>query len=391
MTDNIAPKVAIISSLTGGLGHYCAHLVNPLSKYCYIKFITYPQLDLTGTVVKQITDSLVRRYIKWARFSLEESNPLSIVSINEYLATKGINILNVHVGTTVKQKINYFTTLLVYTKKLNNKKLIYTLHDVLPFDENKKLIKLLKVFYSLSDYFIVGNEWEKKKLIKYFAVPDVKIAIIPHGIYNLFDRNLYTKNIARSYLDLPKDKKIILFFGFLREYKGFDYLIKAAHIISRKKDDLIIYVASALKYAPKDLIEKSLQLISKYNLQEKFILNLNYLDSLDIEATFKASDIVALPYTHVSQSGVLQMAFGFKKPVVITDAFFEKYWISEKAGLVAKREDPYSLAKKLSQLMNDNEKMKSFGDFGFKYATEQFNWASIAEKYFEVYQKVLKE
>ena len=391
MTDTITPKVAIISSLTGGLGHYCAHLANPLSKYCYIKFITYPQVDLTGAVVKQITDSFVRRYIKWPRFDLDESNPLSVVSINEYLAAKGVNIINIHVGTTVKRKIIYFIALCVYAKRLNSKKLIFTLHDVLPFEDDKKLVKLLKVFYSLADYFTVGNDLEKKKLVKYFEIPESKIDIIPHGIYNLFGRNLYTQAMARGYLDIPRKKKVILFFGFLREYKGLEYLIKAAGILSKKPDNnFLVYVASALKYAPRDLVERCLELINKLNLQEKFVLNLNYLDSLDIEAIFKASDLVALPYTYASQSGVLNMAMGFKKPVVVTDAFYDKIWIENKAGIVAKSKDAQSLAQNIQILLGNDRLGKQYGEFGFRYTSRHFNWDIVAKKYANVYHKVIK-
>lgn len=380
-------KVAVISSLTGGLGHYCAHLSAPLSQHCNLKFITYPQLDLSGSVVKQITDSFVRQYIKWPRFDIDESNPQSIIQINDYLKAKEIGVVNVHIGTTIKRKINYFTTFILYCKRTNNKKFVFTLHDVLPFDEDKRLTKILKVFYSLADFFTVGNNSEKNKLIKYFNISESKIEVIPHGIYNLFDRKLFTQPMARGYLGLPKDKKILLFFGFLREYKGFDYLIKAAKILSKKNDDFLVYVASGIKYASKDLIESNLKLIQKLKLQDRFILNLNYLDTVDIEVVFKASDLVILPYTHASQSGVMMMSFGFKKPVIITETFHDREWVNHKAGLVAKTSNAESLAEKITKLINDDDKLKSYGEFGYQYASTHFNWKDIAKKYYQAFRK----
>ena len=384
-----APKVAIISSLTGGLGHYCAHLAQPLSNYCNIKFITYPQLDLTGAVTKEITDSFIKRYIKWPRFDLDEDNSQSILNISDYLKSRDIKLINIHIATTIKRKINYFTTFILYMKKANKAKFVFTLHDVLPFDEDRKLIKLLKMFYSLADYFTVGNELEKEKLMKYFKISESKIKVVPHGIYNLFDRGLYNQQMARSYLNLPKDKKIILFFGFLREYKGFDYLIKAARILQKKGDKFIVYVASGLKYATKDIVEKNLKLINKFNLQDNFLLNLTYLDALDLEAVFKASDVVALPYTHASQSGVMMMAFGFKKPVVITSNFYDKVWVDNKAGLVAKARDEASLAENLSVLINDDTKLKEYGQYGYTYSLNKLGWDAIAKQYFDIYKKLL--
>lgn len=380
--------VAIISSLTGGLSHYCAHLAGPLSKTTNLKFITYPQIDASGTVVKQITDSFVRRYIKWPRFDIDENNPQSIIGIVDYLKERNVKVVNIHIATTVKRKINYFTTFISYTKKVSNIKFVFTLHDVLPFDDDKKIVRLLEMFYALADHYTVGNEAEKEKLIQYFKINPNKITIIPHGIYDLFDRNLYSQQIARGYLGLPKDKKIILFFGFLREYKGLDYLIKAASILSKQRDDFIVYVASGVKFASKELVESTLTLIQKNKVQDIFEINLNYLETLDIEAVFKASDIVALPYTHASQSGVMMMAFGFKKPVIISDSFYDKNWIDKKAGLVAKTKNPESLAEKINELLS-NGKMTSYGQFGFDYAMKHFKWETIANSYHEVFKKTL--
>ncbi|CAN5120917.1 glycosyltransferase [soil metagenome] len=384
------PQVAIISSLSGGLGHYCAHLVGPLSKLATLKFITYPQIDLSGIPVKFITDSFVKQHIRRARFDLDEQNPVSIVQIEEYLKSRDINVINIHIGTTVKRKIEYFTTFFLYIKQFTKIKIVYTMHDVLPFDEDKKLVKMLKVFYSLADSFTVGNEAEKQKLMRFFQIPETKITVIPHGIYNLFDRKLYNKQMARDYLDIAKDKKVILFFGWLREYKGLEYLIKATRILAKKQNNVIVYVASGLKYASKDSVEKYLKLINKYKLQDNFMLNLKYLDTLDLEAVFKAADVVALPYTNASQSGVMQMSFGFKKPVIITDVFYEKTWINGKAGYVAKAKDPESIADKLTEIFSNDERLVAMGEYGYTYASEKYNWENIAEQYNNAYLKTLK-
>lgn len=383
-------RIAIISSLQGGLGHYCAHLATPLSKYCSLKFITYPQMDLSGISVKQLTDSFVAQYIKWPRFDVDDTNPTSILGIVDYLQGKETDIVNMHIGTTVKRRINYFTTLVLYAKKTTKLKFVYTLHDVMPFDEDKRMTRLLQVFYSLADAFTVGNESEKQKLMKNFDIPASKIEVIPHGIYNLFDRDLYNKQFARGYLGLPNDKKIILFFGFLREYKGFDYLIKAVKILSKKYSNFLVYVASGLKYTPKDLVETDLRLIKKLGVEDYFSLNLNYLNTLDIEAVFKGADVVALPYTHASQSGVMMMAFGFKKPVVITDAFHDKNWVDHKTGLVAKTKNADDLAAQLAELITDEDLMKRYGENGYKYAMKNYNWENIAGKYYNVFKRTLE-
>ena len=240
----------------------------------------------------------------------------------------------------------------------------------------------------MADHLTVGNEFEHKKLIRYFKIPERKISIIPHGIYDLFDNNTYSKNLSRSYLGIPSNVNSLLFFGFLREYKGFDYLIKAAKILKQKKQNFVVYVASGLKYTPRDLVKKYLKMIKKLGLEDRFILNLNYLDTSDVEAVFKASDLVVLPYTHASQSGVMMMAFGFKKPVIITDTFADKHWVNNKAGLVAKSKDSSDLAKKISLMLKDKEQLIKMGAYGYKYSEDNLNWDKIAKMYFDVYKKL---
>lgn len=382
-------KVAIISSLIGGLGHYCSHLAGPLSQYCQLKFITYPQVDLTGVVVPQLTDPFVRDYIKWPRFDLDEANPSTIVNINSYLQEKKFKIVNLHVGTTVKQKIIYFTTFLTYSKMIGRFKIIFSLQDVLPFEDSHSLKKILNMFYGLPDSFVVGNELEKEKLQKYFNVSEKKIHIIYHGIYNLFDKNHFTQKLARSYLGIPENKKVVLFFGFLRDYKGVEYLIRAANRLRKSEPNLCIYVASALKYSSPELVNKYLYLIKKLKEEDIFMLNFKYLESRDIEPVFKAADIVALPYTKVSQSGVLMMAMGFKKPVVITDIFYEKKWVKNLAGLVAKVNDPDNLADKLLQLLRNKSLASQYGNNGYRYASSNFSWQKIAQQYYQTYSKLI--
>jgi len=382
------PNVAIITSLTGGLGHYAAHLANPLSKRCKeVKFITYPQTDLLGTVVKEITDPIVKKYVKWPKFYIDEVDPHSIIKINKYLDSKNIDIINIHVATTVKRKINYFLPFALYSKS-RGRKIVLTLHDVLPIDSDDKLTPLVDLFYKMADHFTVGNELEKEKLIKNFNIPVSKISVVPHGIYDLFDNKLYNKETARKFLNIPKDKKVVLFFGFLRKYKGFEQLIKATHQLTNKYDDFIVYVSSGLKYAPEDLAEKSKALIASYKLEDVFHLNLKYIETSDIEIVFKACDLVVLPYTHASQSGVAMMAFGFNKPVIITNAFYDKVWIKNKAGLVAKPSDSKDLANKIAYMFDNPDKIESFGRYGYEYSVKNFSWEKIADKYCKIYKKI---
>ena len=135
-------------------------------------------------------------------------------------------------------------------------------------------------------------------------------------------------------------------------------------------------------------MNKYLHLIKRLNLEAEFILNFNYLDSRDIEPVFKAADVVALPYTKVSQSGVLMMAMGFKKPVVITDVFYERKWVSGRTGLVAQSGNGGDLAEKLKQLLQNKSLALDYGNEGYNYASRVFNWQKMAKQYYQAYKRL---
>ena len=159
-------------------------------------------------------------------------------------------------------------------------------------------------------------------------------------------------------------------------------------MLTKKHNDFFVYVAAGTKYASPGLTEKYLRMIYKLDLQDRFILNLNYLSTADIEAVFKAADYTILPYTHASQSGVMMLSFGFKRPVVITETFADKEWVNKKCGLVAKTGDAQSLAEKIDEFIQDPVRAEQYGQYGYDYSMKHFNWQDIAKKYAEVYRQV---
>ena len=83
------------------------------------------------------------------------------------------------------------------------------------------------------------------------------------------------------------------------------------------------------------------------------------------------------------------MAMGFKKPVVITDVFYEKKWVKDLAGLVAKAKDSDSVADKLLQLLHQQSLANQYGNNGYRYASNNFSWQKAAQQYFQIYSKLV--
>ncbi len=370
------PKVLIITSLYGGLGHYAVHLQEFLKKYCDLYFVTYKKHFLTSAKINKPGDSLISRNIKSAYYIIERDSSASLSDLIHLIKKLKIDLVNIHFGTTAMPLVPYYTKL---CKKLKELKIpaVLTSHDVLLFSLPKNKIKALKLFYNEVGHFIVGNKTELKKLTDDFSISGNKATIIEHGVYNKFDMGKFTESSARKHFKL-QNKPVILFFGFLRKYKGILTLIDSMKSVVKKEKNAVLHIAGSSN------IENFSGIIRKKIKKNKLTKNIKFTDEFipinQIEAVFKSADIVALPYISVSQSGVLSLALYFRKPVIITNIFAETPIVHKKMGLAVKPNNPKELANAILYILKNKDMAKKYGVAGYKYIEKYGSWDKIAKK-----------
>jgi len=138
---------------------------------------------------------------------------------------------------------------------------------------------------------------------------------LPHPLYDNFGQS-ETKEEACKALGLDPSFKYILFFGFIRAYKGLDLLLKAmADERLRQLPDLKLIVAGEFYEAAAPYQE----IIENYKLQDRLILRTDFIPNAEVQHYFCAADLVVQPYKHATQSGVTQVAYHFDKPMVLTN------------------------------------------------------------------------
>lgn len=372
-----AQNVAILTSANSGLAHYVLHMFEPLKKYVNPYYVTYSNALL---------DDLVEQKVKKVYPLIENGSASSILMTKKFFAEKNISVINLHIGTTAK-KFFFHYTLLIAQAKLAGIKVIGTMHDVMPFESLNIDPAAIELLYSGIDHYVVGNESEYAKLQLYFRIPDKNITIIDHGPYTLFDTNKYSKESARKHLQIPPERRVVLFFGLLRPYKGLKYLIKAFRRVVKEVPDALLYIVSDLRHAPH--LNEFLQRVEKAGIGKYIQLVKEYVPSSEIEPIYKAADIVVMPYTQVSQSGILNLAYGFKKPMIVTDVFPEASQIDRRFGRVAKAADVTSLERSIIDLLRmDQAKLQAMGSASYRWASKANNWEKAAEKMYTVIRKI---
>ncbi|MFC1668686.1 glycosyltransferase, partial [Chlamydiota bacterium] len=164
------------------------------------------------------------------------------------------------------------------------------------------------------------------------------ISKINHPILTIFDFKQFSHKTAKDILQL--NGNVILFFGFVRKYKGLEYLIKAMpRIINEVPATLII---AGEFWHNKDEI---LQLINQFHLKKNIKIIDKYISNEEVEVYFKACDLVVLPYISATGSGIAQIAFSFEKPVIATNVgCFLEIIKHGKTGYLVHRGDSQSLS-----------------------------------------------
>ena len=372
------PNIAIFTSATAGLAHYAAHMYEPLKKYTNPFFITYADTLIDDLVVDKVDKiyPLIRT-----------DSAASVLMILRFLKDKNIKIIYFNVGTTVRKHTLYYLSLLSQAK-LAGIKIIGMMHDVVPFESFYVDPASLGMLYSVFDHYIVGNQAEADKLKLYFQIEDKDTTKIKHGPYTLFDNHRFTKESAREELQIPKDKKVILFFGSLKPHKGLKYLIKALKKIIKNVPNAWLYISTDINYSPQ--LNEFITRIEKSGVAKHIQLVKQYVPSSKIEPLFKAADVIALPYTQVSQSGILSLAQAFSRAVVVTDIFPSASKIDRFAGRVAKKEDVDSLVRAITDVLSiSDSKLNDMGKNGYNMAIEN-SWEYGAKKILTIIKKVNK-
>ena len=179
-------------------------------------------------------------------------------------------------------------------------------HENFPFQ--KKLIK--KIIKNV-DGFLVQSSIVEKELKSLLAEP-VYVKRF-HPIYDDYPKKI-NKIDARKILGI-KESKVVLFFGFIRKYKGLDILIKSMEKVFEKDPDVKLLIAGEC-YDNKNIYHN---LINKSRYKDNIVWIDEFISDSDISKYFSASDVVVLPYRSASQSGVIPLAYHYNRPVITSN------------------------------------------------------------------------
>ena len=196
-------------------------------------------------------------------------------------------------------------------KKYLDATIMVVCHNIIPHEEHLLDTRLTKRFFGFIDSFIVLSKKVENELLN--IVPGAKYKYSPHPVYNIF-KNTLSKEQAKAELNIAT-KKVLLFFGLIRKYKGLDILINAMEKINTELDDYTLLIVGEC-YENK---AKYTDLIKNAGITDNVQCHYSFVPDNEVGKYFSASDVVVLPYKTASQSGIVQIAYHFDTPVIVSN------------------------------------------------------------------------
>lgn len=245
-----------------------------------------------------------------------------------------------------------FGTILRRAKKNHHTKIICIADNVMPHEKRIGDKQFTSYFIKPVDAFITMSEKVLNDLRLFTNKPAQKTT---HPLYDNFGEQV-PKSTAREHLGLNESDRIILFFGFIRKYKGLDILLEAMALLKSKNSNtsqpLPKLLIAGEFYEDRKLYD---DIIEKYQLQQNIILRTNFISDSEVKYYLSAADFVIQPYRNATQSGVTPLAYHFEKPMLVTNVGGLPALVPDgKVGLVAEP-DANSIAEKILDLYNFGE------------------------------------
>lgn len=277
---------------------------------------------------------------------------------------------------------------LLFCKLLESRgiKLIYTVHNILPHDSGEKYITTYKKFYQFADKLIVHTHKTKEELKSKLGISDSKIHIIPHGELCLkADQELVAK-LKENLLNNSrfKGKVILSILGVQSKYKGCDMIAKlwSEETVFRENEDYLLLIMGKnhnVDYSP-------LKGLKNVHIEERFISNEEFL------AALKITNILLMPYLHISQSGLLMTAINEKVPCLVSSVgALEEPLNIANVGWTIGQPEYQNLRNTLINILKDKNKIleKKLNSEAWEAVKKNYSWEKSSKLTCELYAQLL--
>ena len=387
-------KICIIGPSTrfySGLSAYTICLANALSKYNDVSVVLlrkllpeflYPGRGNVGRDDCSLSfppDIAIHDGMDWY-------SPLSWIQACRFVKQQKPEAVVMQWWTSSVAHMQLF--LAITNRLTTGAKLILEMHETVDTLEESILpIRLYsrvmgKLLISQADGLVVHSNAVKKSIAQVFRINDRRIAVIPHGLYDVYYKRI-DKQAAKRELGI-KESFTILCFGMIRKYKGVPYLVEAFNRFPRE-----IALCSRLIIAGEDWGDETTLggMIDSSPYKGQITYRAGFVPDSMVPQYFSAADVVVLPYLRTAGSGVANIAMAYGRPIVTSDLDTMQECLTGYEGAIfVSVADSQAIADRLVELHAHQKSGVSL-----RYGAPESTWDEIALRYERIVDRVGRE
>lgn len=352
----------------GGISHYTGQMYRELAKKHEVLMLSYKMQYPKFLFHKEQKDYENDGFkVEDTKYMLHTANPFNIIKTAGFIKKQKPDMV------VIQWWHPYFAPCYRLLEMFMGKQnVVFVCHNVFPHERFPLDKFLTRLVLSGGRHFVVHAKEEGEELEKIKKNPDYTVT--PHPTYNMFRFENMTRKQAREKLGIGETEKILLFFGFVREYKGLKHLLRAMPMIMEEVQEVRLLVVGDFDGNREEYEE----LIRTLRIGERIKVIDGYTPDKEVEKYFAACDLVLLPYESATQSGIVQIAFGFERPVIVSRVGGLPEVVKDgETGYVTKPCAPEELADKVKQFFREG-RAEEFEE-NIKKEAARFSWERMGE------------
>ena len=296
----------------GGLAAYNERLANEYIKQGYDVSIEtfklqYPNFLFPGKT--QYADGEPPENLKIKR-TINSINPLNWIKVGRRIKKEQPDLVIIKYWLPFMAPC--FGTIAGIIRKNKHSKIICIADNIIPHEKRPGDNLLTAYFLRKVDGVVAQSKSVFNDVFKFTDKLPVKLC--PHPMFDNFGE-IIEREKALNLLGLSPESRYVLFFGFIRDYKGLDLLLEAFADPRIDELNVKLIVAGEFYSDSKPYLDR----IEELNLKDNVILITDFIADNEVNKYFSAADLVAQPYKNATQSGVTQIGYHFNKPMLVTN------------------------------------------------------------------------
>lgn len=267
-------------------------------------------------------------------------------------------------------------------------RVVITAHDVEPFKDGLSIPTFVRWAYRSADRVIAHSQVAKRELILGSGVAEEKLDVILHGNYLREVPTGITHAVAKEHFGLSPAKRVLLFFGQIKDVKGLDVLLTGFALARESDKNLHLLIGGRVW---KGDFSRYQDIIKSHGLAPHCTLHIRYIPDAEVPYFYQCADLVVLPYLRIYQSGVMLEAMSYGRPVLVSDIAGMLEAIEDDAtGFVFRSRDPEHLARRITEIFAVPIYSSTIGEAGRRMVAVRNDWGRLGEQVVACYMRALE-